>query len=169
MCRVDCSVLFLLLRPPFRFPGFRCDLVSSRTWFLFGDWYCLIWWAILLLVDYWIFFLDCYYGRLGVRKYYVFRVPALGDQIKCQIYCVDLSAENQGFSWEMCFNLNFSIDDGCTGCRIILFKSICEDMDIVGIFFFNFLEFFWVGGFFVVFTETQVCFGGYDFPGGCFE
>ena len=43
-------------------------------------------------------------------------------------------------------------------------------MNVVGIFFLDFLEFFlesyWVGGFFVVFTETQVCFGGYDFPRG---
>ena len=67
------------------------------------------------------------------------------------------------------FNLNFSIDHGCTVCQIILFRSICEDMDIVGIFSFDFLEFFvecyWVCSFFVVFTETQICFGGYDFPG----
>ena len=73
----------------------------------------------------------------------------------------------------MFFDLNFSVDDGCTGCRIVLFIFISEDMDVVGIFFIDFLEFFWecywVGGFFVVFAETQVCFRGYDFPGGCFE
>ena len=46
------------------------------------------------------------------------------------------------FSWEMFFDLNFSVDDGCTGCRIVLFRSISEDMDVVGIFFFVFLEFF---------------------------
>ena len=42
----------------------------------------------------------------------------------------------------MIFNLNFSIDDGCTGCCIVLFRSICEDMDVDGIFFFDILEFF---------------------------
>ena len=66
----------------------------------------------------------------------------------------------------MFFDLNFSIDDGCTGCRIVLFRSISEDMDVVGIFF---LECYWVDGFFVVFTADQVCFRGYDFPEGCFE
>ena len=24
----------------------------------------------------------------------MFSVPALGDQVKCQVYCIDLSAEN---------------------------------------------------------------------------
>ena len=45
------------------------------------------------------FFLDFWYGRLAVRKYYVFRVPVLGDQ--CQVYCIDHSAENRGFCREM--------------------------------------------------------------------
>ena len=71
----------------------------------------------------------------------MFRVPALGDQVKYQVYCADLSAENRGLSWEM-----FSIDVGCAGCRIVLFRSICEDMNIVGIFFFDFffLIFLWI-------------------------
>ena len=55
------------------------------------------------------------------------------------------------------FNLNFSIDDGCTGCHIVSFGSICEDMDIVGIFFFDFLEFSWnvIGwvGFFLLYLQ----------------
>ena len=72
----------------------------------------------------------------------------------------------------MFFNLIFSNDDGCAGCHIILFRFFCEDMDIVGIFFFDFLEFFfegyWVDAFFVVLKETQVCFRGYDFLGRVF-
>ena len=103
------------------------------------------------------FFLDCYYGRLGVRKYYVFSVPALSDQVKFQVYYIDLSTENWGFSWEMFFNLNFSMDDVCTGCCIVLFKSIGEDMDIVGIFFLDFFKFFLecyrVGGFFLLYLQ----------------
>ena len=54
----------------------------------------------------------------------------------------------------MFFNLNSSIDDGCTGCGIVLFRSICEDMDVIGIFFFD-VFFFWGGGMI--------------FQGGCFE
>ena len=32
----------------------------------------------------------------------ILRVPALGDQVKCQVYCIDLSAENRG-SLGRCF------------------------------------------------------------------
>ena len=110
------------------------------------------------------FSLDCYYGRLGVRKYYVFRDPALGDQVKYQVNCFDLYVENQGFSKETFFNLNFSIDDTCVGCNIILFRSICEDMAIIGIFLLDFYEFFLEMllsvCFFIVFTEIQVWLGG---------
>ena len=91
--------------------------------------------AISVLFNFFVY--NCHYSRLGVRKY-MFRVPALG----ARSIALTSSLKNQGFSWEMFFNLNFSIDDGCNGSCIILFGSIHEDIGIIRIVFIDFLKFF---------------------------
>ena len=84
MCLVDCSVLFLLLSPPFHFPGFQCDLVSSIVQFF-------LWLhklfnlvsnsAINGLLNF--FPLIATMADWESENTMVFGVLALGDQVKC--------------------------------------------------------------------------------------
>lgn len=53
-----------------------------------------------------------------------------------------ISALKIGFFWEVWLFCYWFVEYCCTGCCIILFRSICVDVYVVWIFFFDFVKIF---------------------------